>query len=114
MQYSAIDETLEIITIGDSPVTKNPPPLIPPPSTGLTGVQSFAPYHVVAIINRTPSCDSKICIIDESEAGNACQSNDNLLGIIIIIILYSLSLPSPCHSLIHNYYYHNHYSFFNL
>ena len=30
----------EIITIGDSPVTKNPPPLLPTPSTGLTGLQS--------------------------------------------------------------------------
>ena len=28
----------EIITIGDSPVTKNPPPLLPTPSTGLTGL----------------------------------------------------------------------------
>ena len=30
----------EIITIGDSPVTKNPPPLLPTPSTGLTGLPS--------------------------------------------------------------------------
>ena len=29
----------EIITIGDSPVTKNPPPLLPTPSTGLTGLR---------------------------------------------------------------------------
>ena len=30
----------EIITIGDSPVTKNPPPLLPTPSTGLTGLHA--------------------------------------------------------------------------
>ena len=30
----------EIITIGDSPITKNPPPLLSTPSTGLTGFQS--------------------------------------------------------------------------
>ena len=74
----------EIITIGDSPVTKNPPPLLPTPSTGLTGVQSFISYNCywLSLINRTPSHDSKICIIAESEDGNACVSNDNLLGIL--------------------------------
>lgn len=30
----------EIITIGDSPVTKNPPPLLPTPTTSLTGLNS--------------------------------------------------------------------------
>ena len=30
----------KIITIGDSPVTKTPPPLLPTLSTGLTGLQS--------------------------------------------------------------------------
>ena len=35
----------EIITVGDSPVTKNPPPLLPTPSTDLTGVQSHAPHR---------------------------------------------------------------------
>lgn len=37
---SGIRPSHEIITIGDSPVTKNPPPLLPTPSTGLTGLQS--------------------------------------------------------------------------
>ena len=30
----------KIVTIGDSPITKNPPPLLSTPSTGLTGFQS--------------------------------------------------------------------------
>ena len=37
----------EIITIGDSPVTKNPPPT---PSTGLTGVQSLAPHRSLLLV----------------------------------------------------------------
>ena len=52
----------EIITIGDSPVTKNPPPLLPTPSTGLTGVQSHGMMlHMIiacycfSLINKIPS-----------------------------------------------------------
>ena len=37
----------EIITIGDSPVTKNPPPLLPTPSTG---VQSHASHHNLLLV----------------------------------------------------------------
>ena len=32
---SGSQSSLEIITIGDSPITKNHPPLLPTPSTGL-------------------------------------------------------------------------------
>ena len=34
----------EIITIGDSPITKNSPPLLPTPSTGLTDLQSHVSH----------------------------------------------------------------------
>ena len=37
---SGIRPSHEIITIGDSPVTKNPPPLLPTPSASLTGSNS--------------------------------------------------------------------------
>ena len=40
----------EIITIGDSPVTKNPPPLLPTPSTGLTGLPSHAPRRSLPLV----------------------------------------------------------------
>ena len=40
----------EIITIGDSPVTNNPPPLLPTPSTGLTGLPSHAPHRSLLLV----------------------------------------------------------------
>ena len=44
----------EIITIGDSSITKNPPPLLSTPSTGLTGLQSHeSPLPLPRIPSRS-------------------------------------------------------------
>ena len=55
----------KIITIGDSPITKNPPPLLPTPSTGLTGVQSHAPHYCywLSFTNRTPSIQRLVLLL---------------------------------------------------
>ena len=42
----------EIVTIADSPVTKNPPPLLPALSIGLTGVQSFCSLSLLLALTH--------------------------------------------------------------
>ena len=69
----------EIITIGDSPVTKNPPPLLPTPSTGLTGLQSHVrvPTATVTGSIQVPAISSTsraLSAIVNASAGHALDT----------------------------------------